>query len=380
MTHRSVVVDRLCGEAVLRGADIFVRGILVADAGIRSGEALAVYAHVGKESISRGMVLPLYSGHCVFLGMGTSCCDRAFFFSQSTGTGILMSALPWERAGPVLPPLNTMMEEGLYAQNLPSVLVGRILDPKPGDIIYDMCGAPGGKTSHLALLTNGQATIVTSDKSRSKVIAARSLFDKLGCSNSIYPLHIDATKCVQYDISVQTDVHTMLLEAKRSETDGLLQVSSFPPESFDKILLDPPCSALGLRPKLSIPQNRVKELLSFTEYQKRFIRTAVSLLRPQGVMTYSTCSTNALENESNVRYILDEFDFMELVPIHVDVGAPGLAGYGLDHRERHCCLRFDSFEENKGHTGTDDLMGFFIAKFRKTKPGISSLDREQQTS
>ena len=277
-THRVVVVDRFCGEAVLRGADIFVKGIVVADTGIRSEENVAVYAHVGKDSVSRGMVLQHYMGHCVFLGIGRSLCDRSRFFSQSTGLGIRMSALPYERAGPVLPPLSPLLEVGdLYAQNLPSIYVGKVLDPKPGDCIYDMCGAPGGKTSHLALLTNGQATIVMSDKSRSKVIAARTLFDELGCGESVYPLHVDATKCVESnstnacdpnmkDVSLGISIISTLAfsclnlaviqttqilhRSRRSESDGLLDVSSFPPESFDKILLDPPCSALGLRPKL----------------------------------------------------------------------------------------------------------------------------------
>lgn len=128
-----------------------------------------------------------------------------------------------------------------------------------------------------------------------------------------------------------------------------------------------PCSALGLRPKLSIQQSRKKDLMSFANYQKRFIREAVDLLRPSGTMTYSTCSIHAMENEGNVRFLLDEFDSMELVPSGLDIDAPGLAGCGLSDRERQCCLRFDSFADDASDKTVNqvDVMGFFIAKFRK---------------
>ena len=151
-----------------------------------------------------------YQGKCVFLGLGRSACSRAEYFSHSHGLGITMSVRPDERAGPVLPPLDDWLHElGLFAQNLPSIVVGHVLDPQPGEYIYDMCGAPGGKTSHLALMSNGQATIVMSDKSRRKVLAAQKFFHELGlCKESfssssspsscgIIPLHIDGTHCVE---------------------------------------------------------------------------------------------------------------------------------------------------------------------------------------
>jgi 16S rRNA C967 or C1407 C5-methylase (RsmB/RsmF family) len=160
----------------------------------------------------------------------------------------------------------------------------------------------------------------------------------------------------------------LLAEAKTSEKDGLLDVSSFLPGLFDKILLDPPCSALGLRPKLTVPETRGKDLMAHANYQKRFFREAVDLLRSGGIMTYSTCSIHAMENEANVRWLLDEFPTqMELVPIEIECGggSPGLAGYGLNDWERQCVRRFDSFVDDDDVDDDDDVMGFFIAKFRK---------------
>lgn len=199
LTHRVVIVSRQCGEAVLRGADIFVRGVLAADKTIQPDEAVAVYADLtnNSRSISRGLVLDHYVGECLFLGVGTSHCSRADYFSQSSGVAIRMSVLPHERAGPLLPPLDELLGTCLYAQNLPSIMAGHVLQPQPGDVIFDMCAAPGGKTSHIARLADFGATIVMSDKSRRKVVTARELFRKLGCDSCIFPLHLDGTRCVE---------------------------------------------------------------------------------------------------------------------------------------------------------------------------------------
>lgn len=142
----------------------------------------------------------------------------------------------------------------------------------------------------------------------------------------------------------------------------LLKVDGFPPESFHRILLDPPCSALGLRPKLQIVQTTEHELRSFATYQKSFVREAVALLKPGGILTYSTCTIHVLENEDMVRYILDEYiSQMELIPIEIPYGLPGLPGVGLTDEQRNYVRRFDPSDIQL------DTMGFFIAKFRKKK-------------
>lgn len=212
LTHRVVICDRLCGEAVLRGSDIFVKGILVADQGVTTGEAVAVYAHMetsasaatrnessqgGPHKVHRGMLLESYHGTCFFLGLGTSACQRSDYFRQSQGVAIFMS--PLERAGPILPPLSGILHPMAFLQNLPSVVVGHVLDPQPNDMILDMCAAPGGKTSHVASLVGNQATIVACDKSRTKILQAKQLFDTLGCT-CITPLALDATSCVDQKV------------------------------------------------------------------------------------------------------------------------------------------------------------------------------------
>lgn len=151
----------------------------------------------------------------------------------------------------------------------------------------------------------------------------------------------------------------ILAAADPSPKDGLLNVKGFYPQSFDHILLDPPCSALGLRPKLSILPQTVADLESFCTYQRQFIANAVVLLKPGGTMTYSTCTIHALENEGMVRHILDAYPSMQLVPIHIALGRPGLPGLGLNASECECVRRFDPSDI------AADTIGFFVAKFQK---------------
>lgn len=153
----------------------------------------------------------------------------------------------------------------------------------------------------------------------------------------------------------------VIAAATPSTKDGLLQVKGFYPESFDRILLDPPCSALGLRPKLSIAQNTVAELESICAYQRQFIANAVALLKPGGYMTYSTCTIHSLENEDMIRYLLDHYPIMELVsvPLSPKLGRPGLPDRLLTPDECLAVRRFDPTDK------VTDTMGFFVAKFRK---------------
>lgn len=360
MSHRAIIVDRFCGEAVLRGANVFVRGVLSADLGIAADEEIAVYADLRSKSkaVSRGLVLENYRGTCVFLGIGISCCKRSEYFAQPSGLGVRMVQI----AGPSQPSLNSILTGQMMLQNLPSVCVAHALNPQPGEDILDMCAAPGGKTTHLASLMNNEGMIIACDKSRKKMVrAAQDFFQSMGAT-CIIPLALDSTKSLlegEADGQGWKSPRDMVDAASVSGKDGLLNVKGFYANSFDRILLDPPCSALGLRPKLIIDAQSSQELSKYAVYQQRFVRAAIPLLKPGGTMTYSTCTINACENEDMVKFILSEFPTMKLVPIPPELpGLPGLWDRGLTEVECQMVRRFDPCDRG-------DTMGFFLAKFVK---------------
>ena len=168
--------------------------------------------------ILRGLMLKEYAGQCVFLGYGITCCNRAAIFTQSTGIALEMLKSP-------LPSLNGCMVEGMILQNLPSVLVGHALNPQKGDIILDMCCAPGGKTSHIASLMNNDGIIVATDKSQKKIITAQSFFQRIGAT-CITPIALNATECVNHNSnSTSSDLKKRVTDVRKVFVHKLICIS-----------------------------------------------------------------------------------------------------------------------------------------------------------
>ena len=107
------------------------------------------------------------------------------------------------------------------------------------------------------------------------------------------------------------------------------KIPGYPREVFTRILLDPPCSALGLRPRLSHSVT-LEELYGYRAYQRQFIDVAIQLLAVGGELVYSTCTYDPLENEENVAFILANYP-MELLDSREEFseGKEGLSNCGL---------------------------------------------------
>jgi len=161
------------------------------------------------------------------------------------------------------------------------------------------------------------------------------------------------------------------LATAETKKDGLLDVRGFYPESFDCILLDPPCSALGLRPKLVVTLR--DDVNVHARIQFSFVHQAVQLLKPKGFMTYSTCTTCAEENEEVVARALETWPFLRLVDVGIALGGPGLSGHGLDASQCPLVRRFEPAVEDDANADKNGWIGFFVAKFQKVVLSSSSL-------
>lgn len=382
---KRVVVDRKCGEAVLRGAPIYVPGVLGCSPNVQAGDEVAV--SVALKPMTRGTVLG--SAHdgsvqdsALFIGIGRCEFGRSELFRKKNGVAVQLSQ-PIFR----IPSGSGLLEGKGMLQNLPSAVAAAVLAPTPGSRILDMCAAPGGKTTALAELIGDKGEIIALDRTHDKAGNIHDLAAELGLA-CISAYKMDARKA----LLVPSEDDESLTKAQKNQqlsVKGLARQQrreaamrargieptkprvfeppcrGWPPEAFDFILLDAPCTGLGLRPRLSQDQS-LADLEGAAAYQRKLIDTAVELLRCGGQMVYSTCSINPSENEGNVRYLLDKFPAMQLVQAAPRLGGPGLIATEqqawLSESERHLVQRFDPADPL-------DTIGFFIAKFHKSIGG-----------
>ncbi|XP_056002611.1 tRNA (cytosine(72)-C(5))-methyltransferase NSUN6-like isoform X2 [Ostrea edulis] len=344
--EKEVIVDQNCGMAVLRGADIFVQGILGAPANMLLGDTVSVYADLDGKCL-RGNMQP-WKGSRFHVGNGVAQMDRDVVFKTKpapSGVGILMTEPLYEA-----PCLSDLRPDLIMAQNLPSIMCSYVLDPQPGERILDMCAAPGGKTTHIASKMKNEGEVIAIDRSDNKVDKIKSNLEKWGLTC------VSCYACDALKISV-------------GPIGGNVNFPEIPAEYFDRILVDVPCSALGQRPSL---KNNISlnSLQSYAGYQRKFIRKAVQLLRPGGVLLYSTCTVTLEENEKQVVWIQDNLPGLSLTAQCPVLGSAGRKCRGLTDEQRQLIQVFDPSRDTPCDKMADydkDTIGFFIAKFTKIK-------------
>ena len=157
-----------------------------------------------------------------------------------------------------------------YIQDEGAQLIGFIVDPKPGERILDACAAPGGKASHMAELMGNRGQIIALDTRKDRLDRLKENIARLG--------------------------HTII---KPVLADTAQAIENLGTRSFDRILVDAPCSGLGLLRRN--PEGRWKkteELIGqYASLQLRILERVAPLLKPGGVLVYSTCTTEPEENE-----------------------------------------------------------------------------------
>ncbi|NHJ47663.1 MAG: methyltransferase domain-containing protein [Asgard group archaeon] len=210
-----------------------------------------------------------------------------------------------------------------FSQSLPAAYVTHVLDPREGETVVDLCAAPGGKSTGVALLTCDKANIIAFDRSKKRLLKMEEAIRNHGFKN-IRTIHGDSLEYIKN--------HTI---------------------RADKVIVDPSCTALGVRPKL-YDETTIKDSLNAANYQKSFLWAANKITRTGGVITYSTCTIEPRENEEVIAYAVNELG-LKLVEPTVMMGSKGEETD--DGLEIDCMRRF--------YPDTFDTPGFFIAKLMK---------------
>lgn len=212
-------------------------------------------------------------------------------------------------------------KKGLFhVQDLSSQLCCQALDPQPGDRVYDMCAAPGGKSFTLAEMSGCKGKILSMDVYPSRLSLIESGAERLGLDN-IATIPNDASK-----------INPVLKKA-------------------DRVLCDAPCSGLGiLRRKPEIRYKTLEDIDKLPILQYDILCSSSEYVKVGGRLVYSTCSLNPAENEDVCnKFLAEHKEFRAVEPL------PGAKGADLD--KKYLTLMPNIHK-------TD---GFFIAAFIRTE-------------
>lgn len=169
--------------------------------------------------------------------------------------------------------------EDVYVQDESAMLVAHLLSPKDAEYIVDLCAAPGGKTTHLAHLMSNAGKIVAVDLSAEKIALLERNCRRVGARN----------------------VETRVIDGTKADL-GFIKTA-------DAVLIDAPCSGFGtLRRHPDIRWNKtLKQVHALSEIQYNLLKNAAKHIKPGGVLVYSTCSIEPIENEEVVQRFLTDF-------------------------------------------------------------------------
>ncbi|MDY0345075.1 MAG: hypothetical protein WCX85_00955 [Bacilli bacterium] len=167
-----------------------------------------------------------------------------------------------------------------YIQEPSAMSVVSFLDIKPGELVLDMCAAPGGKTMQVSLLLQQSGIIIANDISHARALVLSSNVERLGLGNVVV-INNDLTKIYESFL-----------------------------ETFDKIILDAPCSGSGMFRKddRMLKDWSYNKVIACQKTQTQLVHLAYLMLKPGGTIAYSTCSFSKEENEDVIASLLANSD------------------------------------------------------------------------
>lgn len=183
-----------------------------------------------------------------------------------------------------LPRLSSYRTGRYYLQDRGSAIIANVVNPQPSDLVIDACAAPGGKTTHMAMLMKDEGHLIAIDKHLRRLEELKRNVEEQEFSN---------VEIRQMD----------LLKAVEEE------------DLADKILVDAPCSGLGTFPQMPETKwrNTRQRLRKLARIQLKILENIAPALKSNGILVYATCSIHPIENEEVIRIFLERHSNFELV-------------------------------------------------------------------
>lgn len=294
-----VQADRFAAEAVMQGAHLYAPGVKNCK-GLRAG--------------MNATVTDKKTGTAVASGVARQGETAILKYHQ----GIAVETQQSRFRLPALRETSLYSDGLIHLQSLPSMVTCRVLDPQPGELIVDLNCSPAGKMSYISQLSQNRARLIGFDRNIPKIEKAREHLERLRCKN--YQLIAHDSRYAHLDYTL----------------------------SADKVLVDPPCTGLGVMPRLSVDAT-MKDVKNLAAYQKQFLRSASAIIRKGGSVVYSVCTITSEECEEMVEFAENELGLVE-AGVEPLIGRPRSDSGGMSQR-------FDP---------ELDGVGYFIAKFVKS--------------
>ena len=214
--------------------------------------------------------------------------------------------IPWAQHGyyydpAARPGLHPYHEAGVYYLQEPSAMAPAVLlDPQPGEIILDLCAAPGGKTTQIAAAMQGQGLLVCNEihPARAKILARN--IERMGIRNALV-LNETPEKLTRYF-----------------------------PHCFDRILVDAPCSGEGMfrKEEAAVTDWSEDAVAHCAARQQEILKQAAGMLKSGGRLVYSTCTFAPAENEGTISSFLARHPDFAIVDLQAPWFSPGRPEWG----------------------------------------------------
>lgn len=237
--------------------------------------------------------------------------------------------VPWAKYGyyydpEARPGLHVWHEAGLYyLQEASAMAPVTLLDPQPGEIILDLCAAPGGKTTQIAALMNNEGLLVCNEINPKRARILSRNIERMGVSHALVLNH-----------------HPSDLER---HFEGV----------FDKILVDAPCSGEGMfrKEEAAVTDWSPETVTMCARRQQEILTTAAKLLRPGGRLVYSTCTFAPEEDEGAVSLFLKNHPDFSIETVSAPELSPGSTALVEDPAEglEHTFRLWPHHQHGEGH-------------------------------